>query len=258
MDRIKAATAGEEEGDAGGAESDLEDEGAAAGGAAGHDAVADRLRQEALEGLGHLQRRLAGQLRLAPLPRAADYVRGTAAPGARFVRGHRLPVTAVVLSPDDATLWSVSKDGGIQRVDVETGARSQLLRTSDESAGAAAGAGTTADWVRSGPRRCSTSALLAAAVSSDGRYLATGGGDRRVHIWDARSSSHVRSFPGHKDAVTGLAFREGTQQLYSSSLDRCVGRQAGAEGLLSALPQGSRRWQCTGGTAASPAAPASP
>lgn len=31
-----------------------------------------------------------------------------------------------------------------------------------------------------------------------------------------------QSFPGHKDAVTGLAFREGTHQLFSASLDRSV------------------------------------
>jgi WD40 repeat protein len=31
-----------------------------------------------------------------------------------------------------------------------------------------------------------------------------------------------QAFPGHKDAVTGLAFREGTHQLFSASLDRSV------------------------------------
>ena len=32
----------------------------------------------------------------------------------------------------------------------------------------------------------------------------------------------MQGFPGHKDAVTGLAFREGTQELFSASLDRTV------------------------------------
>ena len=32
----------------------------------------------------------------------------------------------------------------------------------------------------------------------------------------------AQSFPGHKDAVTGLAFREGTHQLFSASLDRSL------------------------------------
>ena len=43
-----------------------------------------------------------------------------------------------------------------------------------------------------------------------------------MHIYDARSGEHLRAFPGHKDAVTCLTFREGTHQLYSGSLDRSI------------------------------------
>ena len=35
-------------------------------------------------------------------------------------------------------------------------------------------------------------ALLSAAVSSDGHYLAVGGGDRKVHVWDARSRQYIQ------------------------------------------------------------------
>ena len=56
---------------------------------------------------------------------------------------------------------------------------------------AAAAAGTTADWVQKGPRMNATSSLLAAAVSSDGRFLAVGGGDKMVHVFEAGSGSHV-------------------------------------------------------------------
>lgn len=68
-------------------------------------------------------------------------------------------------------------------------------------------AGTTADWVKKGGRQVSRRALLALSVSSDGRLLAAGGGDRKVYIYDARSGQQVLSFPGHKDVVSGLAFR---------------------------------------------------
>lgn len=44
-----------------------------------------------------------------------------------------------------------------------------------------------ADWLRQGPRQSSCRSLLAAAISSDGQYLAVGGGDKKVHIWDTRS-----------------------------------------------------------------------
>lgn len=32
----------------------------------------------------------------------------------------------------------------------------------------------------------------------------------------------VQAFNGHRGAVTGLAFRQGTQELMSSSMDRCI------------------------------------
>jgi len=61
------------------------------------------------------------------------------------------------------------------------------------------------EWVKKGPRHLHAGALLSAAVSSDGKLLAVGGGDRKVHVWDTGSHTLVQSYPGHKDAVTGAA-----------------------------------------------------
>lgn len=50
-----------------------------------------------------------------------------------------------------------------------------------------------ADWIaKSAQRGGGLTSLLAAAVSSDGRYLAVGGGDRKVHVWDARSQQYIQ------------------------------------------------------------------
>ena len=50
-----------------------------------------------------------------------------------------------------------------------------------------------ADWIaKHAQRGGGAGALLAAAVSSDGRYLAVGGGDRKVHVWDARSRHYIQ------------------------------------------------------------------
>jgi WD40 repeat protein len=62
------------------------------------------------------------------------------------------------------------------------------------------GAGYPGSYVHQG--ETSKQAILAAAVSHDGKYLATAGMDRRVHIWDTTSHTHIKAFPGHKDIVT--------------------------------------------------------
>lgn len=64
--------------------------------------------------------------------------------------------------------------------------------------------------------------ILCVAVSPDGKYVATGGADRRLVVYDAETLTPIRFFNHHRDAVTGLAFRRGTNQLYSCSKDRTV------------------------------------
>jgi ribosomal RNA-processing protein 9 len=75
--------------------------------------------------------------------------------------------------------------------------------------------------------------ILTIATSDDGRYLAVGGRDNRVRIFDIRKTSSsstsssypiVATFEGHKKAVTALAFRPRTLDLYSGSDDRCIRR----------------------------------
>ncbi|EFX03180.1 small nucleolar ribonucleoprotein complex [Grosmannia clavigera kw1407] len=65
-------------------------------------------------------------------------------------------------------------------------------------------------------------AILAVAASQDGRFVATGGADRRLVVYDAATLKPLRVFTHHRDAVTGLAFRRGTNQLYSCSRDRTI------------------------------------
>ncbi|KAG8791182.1 pre-rRNA processing protein [Ceratobasidium sp. 428] len=64
--------------------------------------------------------------------------------------------------------------------------------------------------------------VLALALSFDGRYLASGGQDKRILVWDVKEDRVVKVFEGHKDAVTALAFRKNSLQLYSASLDRTI------------------------------------
>lgn len=64
--------------------------------------------------------------------------------------------------------------------------------------------------------------VLTLAVSGDGRYLASGGRDRLINVWDCRTDTVVETFRGHQDTVSSLAFRANSLALFSGSHDRCV------------------------------------
>ena len=44
--------------------------------------------------------------------------------------------------------------------------------------------------------------MLALALSDDGKYLASGGKDRKLVVWDAEKGEWIRSFFGHKDTIS--------------------------------------------------------
>lgn len=182
------------------------------------EAVARRLKQDAAEARGFGYRRLAGRV---VIPADWEDSLGQSLPGARLRRGHALSVTSIALTTDDRTLFSVSKDGSLLRHDIESGARERLASHGESGPSRTPGGG--APWLKPSARQTSRDALLACAVSSDGLYVAAGGGSKRVIVWDTRvGGAPIKSFPGHKDAVTALAFRQGTHELFSGSLDRSI------------------------------------
>jgi ribosomal RNA-processing protein 9 len=67
-----------------------------------------------------------------------------------------------------------------------------------------------------------TDTILTVAASQDGKFVVTGGKDRKIIVWDTATLKPLRVFSHHRDAVTGLSFRRGTNQLFSSSKDRTI------------------------------------
>ncbi|KAK9369092.1 WD40-repeat-containing domain protein [Lipomyces kononenkoae] len=63
--------------------------------------------------------------------------------------------------------------------------------------------------------------IVCIAVSSDGKFIATGGKDRKINIYNPELDL-LKTFTQHRDSVMCLAFRRGTHQLYSGSADRTV------------------------------------
>lgn len=167
--------------------------------------VAKILQQEQLEESGRVRRLIASKLQKPEIyeePKA--------------LAKHRQSVTAVALSDDDVRGFSSSKDGIICHWDVETGKAEKYLWPNEEVLK------SHAVKDPQGRAKKHSKNVLALAISSDGRYLATGGLDRHVHLWDTRTRGHIQAFPGHRGPVSCLAFRQGTSELFSGSYDRSV------------------------------------
>nr|XP_055238523.1 U3 small nucleolar RNA-interacting protein 2 isoform X1 [Gorilla gorilla gorilla] len=169
------------------------------------DQVAGRLKEDVLEQRGRLQKLVAKEIQA---PASADI---------RVLRGHQLSITCLVVTPDDSAIFSAAKDCTIIKLaspppptagSVESGRKLRVIPRAKKGA--------------EGKPPGHSSHVLCMAISSDGKYLASGDRSKLILIWEAQSCQHLYTFTGHRDAVSGLAFRRGTHQLYSTSHDRSV------------------------------------
>ncbi|XP_061167986.1 U3 small nucleolar RNA-interacting protein 2-like isoform X2 [Saccostrea echinata] len=160
------------------------------------DIISHRLKQDLLEQTGKLQKSVADEY---IQPSLEDII---------VLRGHQLTVTCVVISPDKRYVFSGSKDCSIIKWDVEEGRRLHTIHggrkgTEDTHTG-------------------HTDHVLCLAMSSDGKFLASGGKNKFVLLWNPDNCQLIHKFTGHRDSISGLAFRIGSHQLFSASHDRSV------------------------------------
>ncbi|XP_066284541.1 U3 small nucleolar RNA-interacting protein 2-like isoform X3 [Branchiostoma lanceolatum] len=160
------------------------------------DAISHRLQEDLLEQAGKLQRKVAAQY-IPPTPEDMQ-----------VLRGHQLPLTCLVVSPDSTHVYTGAKDCSIIKWNLADGKKEKVI---------AGGRKGTED-----KHQGHTAHVLCLAISSDNKFLASGCRNKIIHIWDPVSLTRLHTFTGHRDAVAGLAFRKGTHTLFSGSHDKTV------------------------------------
>ncbi|CAI9737310.1 small nucleolar RNA-interacting 2 [Octopus vulgaris] len=160
------------------------------------DAISDRLKHDFLEQSGKLNKQVADEY--LP-PESSDIT---------YLKGHKLPITCIVITPDNNYVFSASKDCSIIKWSVAKCSKVHKIPRVEKGA----------EGVKVGH----TTHILALAISSDGEFLVSGDKSKLIHIWNPTNCQHIQTFKGHRDAITGLAFRKNTHQMFSCSQDRSV------------------------------------
>jgi WD40 repeat protein len=114
----------------------------------------------------------------------------------RRFRGHSYRVVAVAFSPDGKAVASAAP-GGDQTIRLwETATGKELWQTKGHA--------------------------LSLAFSPDGKVLASGGLDKRIHLLDAATGKVQGQLRGHKQPITSVAFSPKADVLASASGDKMV------------------------------------
>ena len=121
----------------------------------------------------------------------------TQPPSLRTKRAHRFAVTSAVASQDGRWLFTSGKEGSIVKWDLHTGKQVRTFHKARVDKGK--GKGKSRDF---GEVTGHTDEVWTLAVSPDGKYLASGGKDRRVGVWDVEKNEWVKGFGGHRDCVS--------------------------------------------------------
>ncbi|KAK6621303.1 hypothetical protein RUM43_011609 [Polyplax serrata] len=154
------------------------------------DVITQRLKEDALEKAGKLRKNVADLYSCC-----GDYL-------VLKCKEHSRSITCLAVSNDNQFLFSASDDFNIVKWSVKYREKKFVIKRTDAH----------------GHKR----KILTLAVSCDSHFLASGGLEPIIKIWNADDLTYIHSFNGHKIDVTGLAFRKNTHQLFSCSSDKSV------------------------------------
>jgi WD40 repeat protein/tRNA A-37 threonylcarbamoyl transferase component Bud32 len=154
----------------------------------------------------------------------------------RTLKGHYLPVTSVVFSPDGQRLASASFDHTVKVWDVRTGqptlsltghtspVLSVVFSPNGQRLASASHDKTVKLWeAHSGQQTLTLQGhdgfVYSVVFSPDGHRLASASDDGMVKLWDARTGQPTRTLKGHTGPVTSVTFSPDGQRLASAAGD---------------------------------------
>ena len=80
----------------------------------------------------------------------------------------------------------------------------------------------TQENIKIGIQPNQTQPVYSIAVSSSGEYIASGGADKKVHLWNAHTGQRIRSFEGHEAFIRSVVFHPDNQTVISGSADKTI------------------------------------
>lgn len=146
------------------------------------DVVSKRLKEDILEKAGKLKKLVA------------DNYTGHGETKSLVCKEHGRSITCFVLSLDDEHLFSASEDCNIVKWSLKDKKKLCFSHRKSEH----------------GHKK----KILSLALSTDKKFLASGDASSVLNIWNADDLKFLHKFKGHKKAVTGLAFRRDSHQLF--------------------------------------------
>ncbi|ULU08660.1 hypothetical protein L3Y34_019689 [Caenorhabditis briggsae] len=126
-------------------------------------------------------------------------------------KAHRLTPLCVAFSPDGNYVISCGKESSIVKYNVPSRKVVGVIKRHKKRAG-----------VPEEPTHAHYGVIFAVAVSPDQKFVASGGFDQAVKIWNFDTLDHVKDLSGHRGPIFSLQFQLKTNNLFSASQDRAV------------------------------------